>query len=510
LKDLDRSIGVIGFDGLSSKYMSKMINSGLMPYFKHLVIRSDLNVNIHCYPPATPSSWPSLMSGVNLGKHGIYDFYKIDNGEIRLFTTLDLGHPRIHEMLAMYKINVLMINPVPSYPIIPVSNTMHTISLTFFTPKPIGYPEILEEYAKHYKQFKYGSLNDFFESYISDLDFRLTLLEELLEKNSYKLVWINFEVPDRILHLASEAGRYDILEKDILDHERKLFKKLDEFFKILSKAMDNLAVVSDHGFAYYDKAIALNTLFYRQGIVKPSVKGLASEEEKELQKVLLKKKSPHKFISMNNPLIKIARSSALKPFTKLLIHVYKVMFGKEIKIRFPEVDHKSSKAYLLSELSSAVIINNKDQSLAEYIKGIISDLNGIKHVWFREEIFSGPYLNKLPNIYVYPEYDKGYWIVNSKIYDKIYHKRPRLHHHPLGIFVMKDIGGIRIRGYVLNNTVVAPIIMNWLNTPLSSWIDDKEFIERVFSRNIRYTDKYIKLWRLSKRIFYMKSKGVKQ
>lgn len=501
-----RSISVIGLDGLGRSYLEKMISSGDMPYLKHIVAKADINTYIHCFPPATPSSWPSLMSGVNLGKHGIYDFLKYNKGENRLFTALDLGHPRIHEMMAMLKHPVLVINPVPSYPIIPVSNKMHVISLTFFTPKPIAYPDPLQKYVDNYKQYKYESLEEFFEDYISDLDYRISIIEDLVGKFYYRLIWINFEVPDRILHLVSEQKRqFDVLDKTIIKHERYIFRKLDNITRILDNVTDNIAFVSDHGFSYYDKTIAINTILYKHGFVKPSEKGLASEEEKELSKVLLKKNRSKMQISVNNPLVRISRKPAIKPLARIVMNLYKRLLKKEIRIKFPEVDHKESKAFLYSELSSGIIINEKKYSGNPIlITEIIKKYKGIKHVWLRDQIFSGPYVKNLPDIYIYPDYDKGYWIVNSKIYDEIYGKRPRLQHHPLGVFIMKDLGGYKILNEIINNTAVASLIMGWLGFPLSSWIDDKELVEKVFNGNVKYTDKYINLWNLNKRIFAMR------
>lgn len=502
----NRSISVIGLDGLGKQYLNKMINSGEIPYLKHAVTKADVNVNIHCFPPSTPSSWPSLMSGVNIGKHGIYDFFKYVKGKIRLFSALDLGHPRIHEMIAMQKHQVLMINPVPSYPIIPVSNTMHVISLTFFTPKPAAYPDFLNKYVEKYKQYKYKTLEEFFEYYINDLDYRLNILEELTRKFDYRLIWVNFEIPDRILHLVSEQKKqYDVLDKVVLEYERIIFRKLNSVIKLLGSKTDNIAIVSDHGFSYYDKSIAVNTILYKHGFVKISEKGLASKEEEELSKVLPRKSKPQTLISANNPLVRLARTPIIKSIARTLIRIYAKLFKREIRIKFPEVDHDGSKAFLFSEHSSAVMVNKRlYNGSPSDIAGTIKKYKGIKYVWLKDEIFSGPYLDDLPDIYIYPDYDNGCWIVNSKIYDKIYGERPRLQHHPLGVFIMKDLDGYKLLNRTINNTAVAPIIMGWMSFPLSSWIDDKDLIEKVFGENIKYTDKYIKLWNLNKRIFVAK------
>ncbi|WP_244372330.1 alkaline phosphatase family protein [Staphylothermus marinus] len=500
-----RSVSVIGLDGLGRLYLNKMVNSGEMPNLKYIVTSADVNTNIYCFPPETASSWPSLMSGVNLGKHGIYDFFKYNSERTRLFNALDLGHPRIHEMIAILKHFVLMINPVPSYPIIPVSNTMHVISFSFFTPKPTAYPKFLQKYLTEYRRYTYKSLNDFLIKYIDDLDYRIGIIENLVQKFDYKLIWVNFEIPDRILHLASERERkFKVLDKTVLKHEKIIFRKLDSVIKLLKDITDNVVIVSDHGFSYYNKTIAVNTILYKHGFIKLSEKGLSSSIEK-YSKLLPEENKPLLLIPLNNPLVKIVRKPVLKHLAKAILKIYENLFEREIKLKFPEVDHKESKAFLFGETSFGIILNKKKYNVSpvEIVK-ILEKYKGIKHVWLKDQIFSGPYLKDLPDIYLYPDFDMGYWITDLKVYDKIYRRKCRLHHHPLGVFIMKDLGGYKILNEIINNTAVASLIMGWLGFPLSSWIDDKELVEKVFNGNVKYTDKYINLWNLNKRIFAMR------
>ncbi|MEB3806619.1 MAG: alkaline phosphatase family protein, partial [Desulfurococcales archaeon] len=105
---------VLGFDGLSPEMAASMPSLSRLNLYK-----------MDSLIPLTYSSWPSIMSGVNPGKHGIYDFFKYskssDGGwSFDIVTSLDLQYPRINEIIELagprYKQRYAFVNPIPSYP----------------------------------------------------------------------------------------------------------------------------------------------------------------------------------------------------------------------------------------------------------------------------------------------------------------------------------------------------------------------------------------------------------
>jgi predicted AlkP superfamily phosphohydrolase/phosphomutase len=94
-------------------------------------------VLVSSYPPITPSAWPSITTGVNPGKHGIFDFARTDlnTGEQKLTRTCDLEHPRIYEMLATLGIETLVFNPIPPYPLVPMEKLK--VASVAFSPRPV-------------------------------------------------------------------------------------------------------------------------------------------------------------------------------------------------------------------------------------------------------------------------------------------------------------------------------------------------------------------------------------
>ena len=65
---------IIGLDGATFDLIKPWVATGQLPTFKHLMdtgTRGNLESTI---PPITPPAWTSFMTGMNPGKHGVFNF----------------------------------------------------------------------------------------------------------------------------------------------------------------------------------------------------------------------------------------------------------------------------------------------------------------------------------------------------------------------------------------------------------------------------------------------------
>lgn len=78
---------MIGLDGASFNHFDPLLKSGQLPGFSKYFekgVRSDC---LSVIPPLTPPAWSTMMTGVNPGKHGIYDFIQPgENGVFKMVT----------------------------------------------------------------------------------------------------------------------------------------------------------------------------------------------------------------------------------------------------------------------------------------------------------------------------------------------------------------------------------------------------------------------------------------
>ncbi len=102
---------IIGFDGMDPDLLKQWIDAGRLPTFKKLVDQGGLYPLATTHSPESPTAWASFATGVNAGKHNIYDFlvrdtstYLPDLGMVRreppkfLFGYIPIAKPKIHSI----------------------------------------------------------------------------------------------------------------------------------------------------------------------------------------------------------------------------------------------------------------------------------------------------------------------------------------------------------------------------------------------------------------------------
>ncbi len=99
---------IIGFDGMDPDLVRQWIDAGKLPTFKKLTEQGGLYPLSTTHSPESPTAWASFATGVNAGKHNIYDFlvrdtttYFPDLGMVRrvppkfLFNYIPTSKPQI-------------------------------------------------------------------------------------------------------------------------------------------------------------------------------------------------------------------------------------------------------------------------------------------------------------------------------------------------------------------------------------------------------------------------------
>jgi len=184
--------------------------------------------------------------------------------------------------------------------------------------------------------------------------------------------------------------------------------------------------------------------------------------------------------------------------------VYENITRKKILLDTYSVDLKRSIAFVPTFVSFSIKVND-----IKYINDIISKLKnvpGIKEVYKREELFDGPFIYRLPEIYVEPYFDRGYTICGTKITYEVVKKRAVFHHHPLGVFFIKHWDSDVEFPKVIPNYMVTNIIMALSDVPLSYMADGIDVLKRLLGKDFKLTDMYLRRWRLIKKLSLIKYK----
>src|SRR4030042_950058 len=101
---------IIGLDGATWKVLSPLIKQGKLPFIKQLIKSGCHGKSISTIPSITAPAWVTFQTGVNPGKHSIYDFYRMKNKSRLPISSYDIKVPRFWEILHKKKKRSIVIN----------------------------------------------------------------------------------------------------------------------------------------------------------------------------------------------------------------------------------------------------------------------------------------------------------------------------------------------------------------------------------------------------------------
>jgi len=483
-----KKVAVVGLDGVAWSVLRSLFDNDAMPFLHRITKNSARGILKSTMPPTTPPAWTSIATGVNPGKHGVFDFVKFTNTyNTRILTSYDVQYPRIHEMVALKGMRSICINLPFTFPILKIKNSM--VISDWIGPKIYTYPKDLEEYAREYSSYStFGKFSP--DALYREVVKRVKVINNIIENFDWNFFSVIFIEPDHILHrYGIHLGKYRII--------REIFNEIDKTIEIFAKLSDLMVIVSDHGFSLYTHHININTFLERLGLIaktyKRETKGIVDFKAAGKRNVKHVRISPrlHKILSR-------------KPIKAIIKCSYKLFTGKDLKVEFPYPDPLKSKAFVPTKESFGIYV--RDNSVVDLILDKLRRLECIKQVWKREEIYHGPYTNLAPHIIFAPDFDRGFIIGSTMICPMFISKHKSYYHHPDGIalFYGKDVSA----GWLgtVNTVDIVPTIMKYLNLPLPHDTDGAPVQNIKYPSDIAKHYNYLRHWRLIKQLQLKKSK----
>jgi len=81
----DRRQIILGIDGMDPQLLHRFMREGRMPNFSQLETQGDFRPLTTSIPPQSPVAWSNLITGMNAGGHGIFDFIHRDPKTLSLY-----------------------------------------------------------------------------------------------------------------------------------------------------------------------------------------------------------------------------------------------------------------------------------------------------------------------------------------------------------------------------------------------------------------------------------------
>lgn len=257
---------VIGLDGADFDLLVPWIEAGELPHLAAFFNEAAVGELTTVYPILSPVCWTSAITGVNPGKHGIYDFQKPDpqGGPDPIIETATHRRAQpIWMLLSDSKHRVGVMNVPMTYPPDPVRGKMVSgfpfpsgeVNITY----PPEFNENLGDYPLDFlgqNLFK-RTPDEMYADFLKGQAARGRLAGEWIASGDYDFLWMVFTGPDKVQHffwkfMDPQHPSYDpAAARQYGDHILDLWKKQDAVLGELLAALPEDATVmmlSDHGF----------------------------------------------------------------------------------------------------------------------------------------------------------------------------------------------------------------------------------------------------------------------
>lgn len=510
---------LVGIDGAEWEILKPLLSQGELPTFSKLIKEGSYGDLQSVTPPISPPAWASILTGVNPGKHGIFDFIHYDE-EYNSFpiNNSHLQAPTIWEILNDNNITTGLINVPLTYPPTSLSGYLISGMLTPGDASVFSYPADLSKCIGNYSEWRTGGflIKKGYRSFINDMIRKEQSLAKFtlsqLKASPTDFSMVVFDGTDRLQHFLwkywdpshPRFKKNTEFRKALIKYYKGIDRFLAELIKLTGKDV-NVLIVSDHGFR------RLHTDFYIEEWLKD--KGFLKVKPRVSQNF---DKTVRKGTQVFNRIV-----------TRLGIReTLKDLLPEKIQKKLRDLNHvnltqnidwSKTKAFFTSLSGQALKINfqnrkkigagrNKDyESVREDLKKELLKIsdntrnNVIRKVHAKEVLYSGPFVPEAPDLLI--ECASGYTCQTgySENYFKpsIQYNRDRSgDHSPEGVFIAWG-SKIKERGKKVHANImdIAPTVFHLFNVKIPEFTDGEvlsDILNKGYLENheIDYTENY--------------------
>jgi len=502
---------VIGLDGATFDLILPWVKEGYLPSFKKLIEEGSWGELESTMPPLTGPAWSSFITGKNPGKHGIFDFMRRDPKGYEWITinaTWRRG-PSFWRLLSDKDKKVIVFNVPVTYPPEDINGVMISGYLTPPKAKDFVFPPTLKKDLEGQvgldstffpgATYSLGRERKFIKAVDEMTDRTIRVMDFLMGQFPWDCFVGVFQTPDLLQHCLWKDLHHPVFGRAFLDQ----YQKIDQYLGKLLSVLDDrtlLLVLSDHGFGDLKKQIFLNTWLLSKGFLKL----------KSTFKVGMKKAIFH----LGLVPMKIHRLSVRlgMDLSNELMENRDSLFSMlgNVTLSFKDVDWEKTRAYAMGNMGY-ISINLEGREPCGCVKPgddyqdtrkeIMEELYNMKdpetgepivdHVFFKENLFSGPYLFNAPDLFPVPHefryhlrgdylFISNHWIEKFWLISGF--------HREKGIFLATGRNvkkGQRMEGQKIID--IAPTILTLMGVPIPSDMDGRHLsglFEEEFSKTV--------------------------
>ncbi len=282
---------LIGFDGATLDLIGPWVKAGILPNFARMMSEGACGPLESTIPPVTPAAWGTLATGMNQGKHGVYDFFARREGSYETYVVNagDRHGATLWGLLSEAGYRVTVFNVPATYPPDQVNGSMVSGLLTPNQAEDAAWPpELLPEVKRAVPGFSFyppgifstGQELEFIQSILDWDKMTLDATEFLMKREPWDFLFTVFIGTDIVSHWmwremvrgGASADGADPAKREKLAHAiENVYRQADEILGQLLQAADEntyVMLVSDHGFGSLDYYMHVNAWLIRRGYIQ--------------------------------------------------------------------------------------------------------------------------------------------------------------------------------------------------------------------------------------------------
>lgn len=443
---------LVGLDAACWEYLDPLLQAKKLPNLERLLHQGTSGTLRSVMPPITPAAWSSLVTGVNPGKHGVFEWVQRRPGDYS-FVPVDArqrcGTP-VWKRLNAAGIRTGVVNIPLTYPVEPLDGFL----LCGFSAPPskrdLTYPaSLLNEIEARYGPYQpdvdmppEGTWSP--GAYQAERSFQERQVRTaawLANVHQVHVLILNLMLLDHANHTMPDEA---VVEQAIIDSDADLGLLLDEF------APDNVMLISDHGSRRVRGVFLMQAWLAEQGVLKRPPRPVNSQAQ--VANFLLRRMQNGRSHLANRIYRRILREALVRlphtwttslrsrlesaiPLANLQIETLDRFVPAETRVFQPGGHRGSLTINLVGREPQGVVQPEEKEALTaeliEKLSAVCDPETGEKvfpAIYRPEEIYSGPFTAHAPDLI--GDYYGSRWSVVSKL--------PGLHPRPWRYFMVGE------------------------------------------------------------------------
>jgi predicted AlkP superfamily phosphohydrolase/phosphomutase len=268
---------VIGLDAATFSVIDPMLEAGQLPNLKRIFDEGSRGILRSTIHPLTTQAWTTMLTGVNAGRHGMWDFCDRDESgyRLRLVNGSHRRAPAVWELLTAADRRVGIVNVPFTWPAQPVNGFMLAGIDAASREAGMTYPkELLRDLRRRFDfdklEFDHAfPLNDDgrcdIELVRRACEQRVEVVQWLAAHFEPELLFVVFMSADHIHHLCWPEWEAEGLDSRVAE----VYRILDEATGAITELAggNDVMVVSDHGGGSLNATVNLNAWLAEEGFL---------------------------------------------------------------------------------------------------------------------------------------------------------------------------------------------------------------------------------------------------